>query len=394
MALTYKAYFSLGRVTARVSGNTDSHQNFVLSRSNVDFIPPPVTIVVPVHFGLSRVLAGSDSATALFNLSRVQISWEEAEAPGGNTYEKEVQDDVTFDDTVSAWPYAKSVQDDVEFSDDVTVIGEWSHTVTDDVEFSDTVLTYQEFEDSLQDDVTFDDDVEDEYIPGGEQVSDGVEFGDSAVTYTLDTVTDGVEFTDEATNTLTMSPIIYESVYFRKSWAIDSNHKYPIDGVVFRDFCDGNVPSTYEMELTEDVVFDNSVPEIVDNLYEMYLEEKAVFKDYFQPLSYTISWRCRTRRPGIGYGGTEYGYQQGYGEGDASDIEKFRVKVYSFLTWDSEATLARDFEITISDTTQPDDDATFTYTEAMQRTDHSGELPVLCYFEVYQIDTNGNESPY
>jgi hypothetical protein len=107
-------------------------------------------------------------------------------------------------------------------------------------------------------------------------------------------------------------------------------------------------------------------------------------------VDYVVTWRTRTKEIYTGYGKVGYASDlTGYGSGIASEVVSFRVKVYNSLT----NILLRNTVITIADRANPDDDATFTYTSAMNQWDNHNVFIYNLRFEVYQIDISGAESP-
>ena len=126
-------------------------------------------------------------------------------------------------------------------------------------------------------------------------------------------------------------------------------------------------------------------------IYSITLEENIGFVEVgnaYKTVGYKITWRTRTRNPSFGYGGAEYGANVSYGDGNASDLYSFRVKVYRT----SDSQLLRNLDIVITDTDNPDDDAEYIYTSAYNISDNGYFEPNLT-FEVYQIDTDSNVSP-
>jgi hypothetical protein len=105
-------------------------------------------------------------------------------------------------------------------------------------------------------------------------------------------------------------------------------------------------------------------------------------------VDYKITWRARTKEPGIGYGKAGYGIAYNYGEGDCIDLKSFKVKVYVMPA----RTLKRTVTINIIDTQNPDDDAEYSYTSAFNIVDNTTFKSNLS-FEVFQIDQNDIESP-
>jgi len=106
-------------------------------------------------------------------------------------------------------------------------------------------------------------------------------------------------------------------------------------------------------------------------------------------VDYLLTWRTRTRDPYVGYGKAGYGIELGYGDGVVNDIVSFRVKVY-----DSDTNiLKRTIDISIVDSSNPDNDATYTYTALMNLSDHGWQFYNKIRFEVYQIDRLGAISP-
>jgi hypothetical protein len=122
------------------------------------------------------------------------------------------------------------------------------------------------------------------------------------------------------------------------------------------------------------------------------IEEHIGFAETFssyKTLNYSLTWRTRTKKLNYGYGTAGYGDAVSYGDGDVtSELAKFRVKVIRL----SDDELLRTDDITISDTTDPDADASYTYTVAMNESDNGYYEPNI-RFEVYQIDINNNVSP-
>ena len=106
----------------------------------------------------------------------------------------------------------------------------------------------------------------------------------------------------------------------------------------------------------EGVGFDDEVsPRMV---YSITLEENIGFVEVgnvYKNVDYKITWRTRTRNPSFGHGGAEYGANVSYGDGNASDLYSFRVKVYRT----SDSQLLRNLDIVITDTDNPDDDGTY-----------------------------------
>lgn len=105
-------------------------------------------------------------------------------------------------------------------------------------------------------------------------------------------------------------------------------------------------------------------------------------------VDYKITWRARTKEPGIGYGKAGYGIAYNYGEGDCIDLKSFKVKVYAMPT----KTLKRTATINIADTQNPDNNAEYIYTSAFNIADNTTFKSNLL-FEVFQIDQSDVESP-
>ena len=122
------------------------------------------------------------------------------------------------------------------------------------------------------------------------------------------------------------------------------------------------------------------------------VEENFGFSDtvgVYSDITYSLTWRTRTKKLNYGYGTAGYGDSVSYGDGDVTDeLAKFRVKVIRL----SDDTLLRTDDITINDTTDPDADASYEYSVAMNISDNGYYEPNL-RFEVYQVDVNDNVSP-
>lgn len=127
-------------------------------------------------------------------------------------------------------------------------------------------------------------------------------------------------------------------------------------------------------------------------VYSISLNENIGFAESgtvnLAKVDYKITWRARTKEPGIGYGKAGYGIAYNYGEGDCIDLKSFKVKVYVMPAH----TLKRTATITITDTQNPDDDAEYIYTSAFNIADNTTFKANLS-FEVFQIDQNDVESP-
>jgi hypothetical protein len=105
-------------------------------------------------------------------------------------------------------------------------------------------------------------------------------------------------------------------------------------------------------------------------------------------VDYKITWRARTKEPGIGYGKAGYGISYNYGEGDCIDLKSFKVRVYVMPAH----TLKRTATITIADTQNPDNNAEYVYTSAFNIADNT-TFKANLQFEVVQIDQSDVESP-
>lgn len=126
---------------------------------------------------------------------------------------------------------------------------------------------------------------------------------------------------------------------------------------------------------------------IIEIIEGLELLDQIQFLDYmdtFSQVDYFVSWRCRTKIPSLGYGGSAYGDGISYGDGTATDIVQYKIEVYNGVSKSREETL------NISD--QSDPDTTYIYTVAMNILDHGYYVPNLT-FKVYQIDNNGKISP-
>jgi hypothetical protein len=100
-------------------------------------------------------------------------------------------------------------------------------------------------------------------------------------------------------------------------------------------------------------------------------------------VDYKVTWRARTRVPGVGYGKAGYGIEHDYGDGDCSDLGMFIVRVYNALT----NSLRRTVFIPIVDTLNPDDDAEYIYTSAFNIADNTTFQPNI-RFEITQVDNS------
>lgn len=127
-------------------------------------------------------------------------------------------------------------------------------------------------------------------------------------------------------------------------------------------------------------------------VYSISLNENLAFVETgtynLALVDYKITWRSRTREPGIGYGKAGYGIEYNYGEGDCADLKAFKVRVYLMPAH----TLKRTATITIVDTNNPDDDAEYIYTSAFNIADNTTFKSNL-KFEVTQVNQSDVESP-
>jgi len=127
-------------------------------------------------------------------------------------------------------------------------------------------------------------------------------------------------------------------------------------------------------------------------VYSISLNENIGFAESgtfnLAKVDYKITWRSRTKEPGIGYGKAGYGIAYNYGEGDCVDLKSFKVRVYVMPAH----TLKRTATITIVSTQNPDNNAEYIYTSAFNIADNTTFKSNL-QFEVVQINQSDVESP-
>ena len=127
----------------------------------------------------------------------------------------------------------------------------------------------------------------------------------------------------------------------------------------------------------------------------VYLEDEIIFEDggansfLLIESDIVITWRGRTKNP-YGYGRLPYGADtDGYGGGNISDIKQFKIEIYKT----SNMSLLRQSTINISDNTNPDADAIYTYTKENNKSDNSGLFETNLTVKVYQIAQDDTISP-
>ena len=141
------------------------------------------------------------------------------------------------------------------------------------------------------------------------------------------------------------------------------------------------------------------VQENIQKVISITIEENIGFVDggtewLDTEFDMNMTWRTRTKsHPTYGMGGTSYGDVVSYGDGDADDLVSFKVKCYKNYVDDIDDNLVRTEIITIADTGDPDADALFTYTIAMNKADNGTVFNWDMVFMIYSVDINSIESP-
>jgi len=163
---------------------------------------------------------------------------------------------------------------------------------------------------------------------------------------------------------------------------------------------------TFNVYLVETIAFNDTVERALSNnitCNETIGFDLTGYNIIDNPHDITFTWRTRTNvDPSYGYGAAEYGAIVSYGDGDASNLVSFEIHIWKpngpsnsrYLDGTTPNNVDRLTKqvITITDTGDPDADATYTLTAANNVSFSGGVFSDQVEIEVFVKDSNGTYS--
>lgn len=200
-----------------------------------------------------------------------------------------------------------------------------------------------------------------------------------------------------------ISEILYETIGFNDAY-LNSYDLYLYETIGFNDGGDESLV----VYIFETIGFNEDGDGDLDYL-SLYCPETIGFGDpgynyIYDEHDITFTWKTRTNAdPLYGYGATGYGLNTGYGDGNASNLVSFEIHIWKIdgpstnryldngldtggVEYDDRLTVQT---ITITDTNDPDADASYTLTVANNKSYNGGDFLYNMEVEIFVEDDNG-----
>lgn len=222
-------------------------------------------------------------------------------------------------------------------------------------------------------------------------LTDSFAFNDQiSFVHSLD-ITDSFVFDESITVDIFKDIQITDSFAFDDSFTIDYTDLLL---TFYEEFAFNDYFEFYDyLYFVDNFVFNDSIVTVNENI-RFTFTDSFTFDDstsnIFAITHYLITWRCRTRTPQWGYGGSQYGSLVSYGDGSADDIESFVVDIgYLDTSNVFHRTIPAQITINIEDSENPDANAYYLYSLSPTFVFINNNLT----FRVWQKDINGVLSP-